>query len=360
MTRRRDCGGPARYSRRKQARRPPGCKLRRNPPYTLVDVLKYLIFWLVFKILGRLPLSALYRVADVVAALAYRLAPSARRNVWDNLRHVMPDAPKSRVRKAAKQVFRNVAYYYADLAHLPRMDMQLFFEERVTLHGVREQLVTRTQAGQGAIMLSGHYGNPELLVQALIPLGIRGFAVTEPVKPAKLARMLNRVRSSHGVEFMPVGIPGVKRIIKTLRTGGAVALMGDRDIQGPKMRLPFFGQETWMPTGPIEIGLRTGAPILPSFCLRRDRYKIEGFMDPPLEIERTDDFQADVRTAAMKWIALYERFLRAEPDQWFVLERIWDAGPAVPAPEDEGTGAMEHRVQEVGSDGQGAGERVAR
>lgn len=294
-------------------------------------MLKFVVFWFVFRVLGRLPRPVLYAVADIVAAAGYCLAKGPRENVHDNLRHVMPDASSRKIAKAAKQVFRNVAYYYAELALLPRMDPHRFLDENLVLHGVRERLVPTIQSGQGAIMLSGHYGNPELVLQAVIPLGIRGFAVTEPVQPPALARMLNEIRSSHGVRFMPVGIPGVKALIRTIREGGAVALMGDRDIEGPKMRLPFFGKETWMPTGPIEVGLRTGAPIFPSFSLRRGKYKIEAWLEEPLEIERTDDFQADVRAAALKWIARYEDYLRREPHQWAVFERLWDADEAAPA-----------------------------
>ena len=87
-------------------------------------MLKYILFWAVFRILGRLPLGALYTIADVAAFAGYRVCPGIRANVWDNLRHVMPDAPKSKVRKAAKQVFRNVGYYYADLAHMPHTHLQ--------------------------------------------------------------------------------------------------------------------------------------------------------------------------------------------------------------------------------------------
>jgi KDO2-lipid IV(A) lauroyltransferase len=300
-------------------------------------LLKYAVFWVVFRILGRLPLGVLYVIADIVAALGYRLAGSARANVHDNLRHVMPDASERKLRKAAKQLFRNVGYYYAELACLPRMDVQKFLDKQLTLHGVRELLVPTIQSGQGAVMLSGHFGNPELVLQAVIPLGIRGFAVTEPVKPPALARMLNEIRSSHGVEFMPVGVPGVKRIIKTLRSGGAVALMGDRDIEGPRMRLPFFGKETWMPTGPIEVGLRTGVPIFPSFSVRRGKGKLECWLEEPLSIERTDDFQADVRAMALQWIARYEEYLRREPHQWAVLERLWDDEAAVPSAPQEKT-----------------------
>lgn len=300
-------------------------------------MLKFLAFWIVFRIIGRLPRPVITAIADIAAAIGYRVAKAARENVHDNLRHVMPTASPKKLDRIAKQVFRNVAYYYAELAYLPRLDPRTFLENDLTLHGVRERLVPTIQSGQGAIMLSGHYGNPELVLQAVLPLGIRGFAVTEPVEPPALARMLNEIRSSHGVRFMPVGIPGVKQLLRTIREGGAVALMGDRDIEGPRMRLPFFGRETWMPTGPVEVALRTGAPIFPSFSVRRGKYKLEAWLEEPMQIERTDDFQADVRTMALMWIARYEDYLRREPHQWAVFERLWDDSPTGPASE-----ALEH------------------
>ncbi len=300
-------------------------------------MLKYVLFWVVFRILGLLPLRALYIVADITAALAYRLAPNARANVWDNLRHVMPDAPKSKVRKTARQVFRSVTYYYADFAHMPHMDLQQFFEKRLVFHNVRETLLPLLASGQGVVMLSAHIGNAELAMQGMIPLGAKMVAVTEPIEPPQLSRMMNRMRSSQGHEFLPVGFKGVKRLIKGLREGKALALMGDRDIEGPRMRLPFFGQETWMPTGPIELGLRTGSPIFPSFSYRNGRFGLEAWLEPAIEIERTDDFQADVRAAALQYIARLEVRLREHPGDWLVLERIWDDAAA--KPEREQTGA---------------------
>ena len=298
-------------------------------------VLRYLTFWFVFRVLGRLPLPLLYGIAEIVGRVGYTLAPGPRRNVWDNLRHVMPDAPKSRLRRTARAVFRNVAYYYADLAQLSRMDTDQFLRDRVIYSGIDEYVRSNIDVGRGVVMLSAHVGNAEMAGQALVPLKIPCFAVTEPVKPERLSQMLNSIRSSHGVEFMPVGVPAAKRIMRTLRDGGTVALMGDRDIHGPKMLLPFFGEETWLPTGPIEVALRTGAAIVPSFSSRRGRYVIEAVAQPPIEIERTDDLQADVKMAMLEFVSRMEAQLRAEPDQWMVLERLWDADASEPQPAKE-------------------------
>jgi KDO2-lipid IV(A) lauroyltransferase len=135
--------------------------------------------------------------------------------------------------------------------------------------------------------------------------------------------------------FHPVSVGGAKKIIQALRNGKAVALMGDRDIEGPSMQLPFFGQETGMPTGPIEVGLRTGCPIYPSFSARRGRFKLECWLEEPLHVEPSGDFQADVRALELQYISRLEKRLRDEPGQWVVLERIWDAPDKAPIPERE-------------------------
>jgi lauroyl/myristoyl acyltransferase len=109
-----------------------------------------------------------------------------------------------------------------------------------------------------------------------------------------------------------------------VRSGGSVALMGDRDIEGPRMRLPFLGEEAWLPTGPIEVAVRNDVPVFPCFSFRRGRYGFEAHVEEPLRVERTGNLQADTRAAMLQYIERLEAKLRAEPEQWAVLERIWD------------------------------------
>ena len=301
-------------------------------------MLKYAVYWFVFQVLGRLPAPVLYRIAAVVAAVSYVLAARARRNVWDNLRHVMPPGtPKREMRRQARRIFGNAAMYYADIAQLPHMDVDRFFRERLVIRGVEEHLRPCLAEGCGVVMLTGHYGNPELAMQGLVPLGIKITALTEPVQPPALSRMMDRHRRSKGLEFLPVSVGSVKRVWQVLKQGGVVALTGDRDIHGPKQMLPFCGVRTLMPTGPIEIALRTGAVVIPAFSARREGNKIEAIVEEPLDIPRTDDFEADVRAGELAFLQRFERRLREEPGQWSVLEAIWDVSDAPTAVEDKST-----------------------
>ena len=288
-------------------------------------MLKYIFFRVTFATIGRLPTRLLYAIFPFVGDLCYLLASGPRRNVWDNLRHaVPPETPKREIRRMARQVFRNVALYYVDLARIPYTDPVDLFENRMEIHGLNEILIPAVNEGKGVIMLSAHCGNPELAGQALIAIGIKAFALTEPLQPPQLSRFLNKQRASLGLGFAPVGYAGVKRVMQTLRSGGVVALMGDRDIEGPKLRLPFFGEETWMPTGPIEVALRTGATVVPSCSLRRNNDSIVAHMETPLDLQNTGNFEADVRAGALAYIERLEKRLAQDAGQWMVLEAIWD------------------------------------
>ena len=294
---------------------------------------KLVLFKVALYTLGRLPLPLLYGLVGPVAALSYFLSPKARHNVWDNLRHVMPaDASKGQMRAAARRVFRNVALYYADLVRMPHLDVDDFFHRRFVYHGFQENLLPAIEAGRGVILLSAHYGNPELAIQSLIPLGIRVLTLTEPLKPPRLSRLVDSLRSSKGHTFVPVSVGNVKRVVQTLRKGSVVALMGDRDIQGPKALLPFCGAETLMPTGPIEVALRTGAIVIPTFSARRDKYTIEAYIEEPLEIPSAGNLQRDVVVGTLRFLERLERRLRADPAQWAVLEAVWET-PAQPLPQ---------------------------
>ncbi len=280
---------------------------------------KYLLFQVARHTLGRLPLPLLYRFVCLVADVLYRLRSQQRQNVRDNMRHVLgPQASDHQIEAAARQAFRNVALYYADLIRMPRLDLEDFVQRRLNYPGFYESFLPALATGKGVILVSAHFGNPELAQ------GIRVFALTEPLQPPRLSRLVDGLRSSLGHTFRPVSVANVKAALRTLRGGGVVALMMDRDIQGPRARLPFCGEETLLPTGPVEVALRTGAYLIPSFSFRRGVDKLEVYLEEHLELTRSGDLAADVRDNTLRLLARLEHHLRREPGQWMVLERVWE------------------------------------
>ena len=102
-----------------------------------------------------------------------------------------------------------------------------------------------------------------------------------------------------------------------------MAIAFDRDIQGTGRPLPFFGCETRMPVGAVELALRTGAQIIPTFAVRRHAHHFEGWIEPPLAMSVTGDEERDLRENSLRLIARLEEHLRRDPGQWAVTEPVW-------------------------------------
>ncbi|HLF71328.1 MAG TPA: lysophospholipid acyltransferase family protein [Dehalococcoidia bacterium] len=281
--------------------------------------------------LGRvLPRSVSYAIARVGADLAFQLRPSIRGNVEDNMRHVLgAGASRERVRATAREAVRNVARYYVDLVRLPRTDLKAMIGHEIRLHGF-DRLTSRLEAGQGVVVATAHYGNPEVAVQVGAILGLDVLVLAEPLEPPAFARLMRQLRSAFAPRYEDVGFGAVADSLRHLRAGGCLAITCDRDIQHNGSPVEFFGVETSMPLGAVEFAMRTGAALIPGYCRRKDEgYDI--YFEEPVPLVDTGSKDDDALTNARALLERVEVWLRADPSQWFVLQRIWGTGvPAKP------------------------------
>jgi KDO2-lipid IV(A) lauroyltransferase len=284
---------------------------------------KYIALLVVYKTLAWLPVRPAYAIARAVADLSYPFQGRSRRYVKDNMRHVLgPGASEKEVSRAAREVFRNITRYYADLIRLPRIDPHHLLEQDLNVHGL-ENLKNALAQGKGVVLVSAHYGNTELTVQALAAVDIYAYVLTEPLQPRQLSDLTHRLRSTHGHIYQPVGMSSVKGALRYLRQGKLVAILCDRDIQKTGQLLPLCGCPARFPVGAAMLAVRTGAQVVPAFSQRRGPGRNEVWIEPPLSLERTGDEEHDVRAITEKILARFEEYLRRDPGQWTVLEPVW-------------------------------------
>lgn len=279
--------------------------------------------------LGRLlPRRASYGIARIGADIAFQLRSGMRANVEDNMRHVLgAGASRQRVRETAREAVRSVARYYVDLIRLPRTDLKAMIGREVQLHGF-DRLTSRLEAGQGVVVATAHYGNPEVAVQVGAILGVDLLVLAEPLQPPAFARLMRQLRSTFAPRYEDVGFGAVADSLRHLRAGGCIAITCDRDIQHNGPSVEFFGVEASMPLGAVEFAMRTGAALIPGYC-RRDGEGYDIYFEEPVPLVDTGSKDEDALTNARALLERVEAWLRADPGQWFVLQRIW--GTRVPA-----------------------------
>jgi KDO2-lipid IV(A) lauroyltransferase len=142
--------------------------------------------------------------------------------------------------------------------------------------------------------------------------------------------VVNDIRKNGGYEVLGRG-NAAKPVIQRLKAGKVVAMLPDQKSED--VWVPFFGRLSGTVAGPAIIALRTGAPLVPCFCVRQpdDTHRI--VVMPEIDTTATGDQQADVERIMTEVNAAIESVVRKYPDQWLWLHDRWrdQAPPEVAA-----------------------------
>jgi KDO2-lipid IV(A) lauroyltransferase len=122
---------------------------------------------------------------------------------------------------------------------------------------------------------------------------------------------------------LPVSTSGLRDSLQILRQGGTLVIVCDRDIQGNGLKVDFFREETSLPYGAVSLALRTGASIVPVFCVRKPGNRFVIYIEPPFELVDIGNRTQSVKANLEKLVAIMEKYIRQYPEQWLVLEPIW-------------------------------------
>lgn len=251
-------------------------------------------------------------LSEILGTIAYVCSPRARRAVRANLGVIAPHRPR-----LVRKVFVEQARHYLETFRLLRLDHRELLEI-VEIHGW-ENIAEPYARGRGVVLASAHLGPVVLCGQIVAAKGLDCSVLVEP-KHGELGRVIDRARGALGVKTIETS--SVMGIGRALKRGGVIGWLADRAISGVGERVPFFGREALIPSGHVAIALRTGAALVPGFAFRENG-QVKAFIEPEIELRRTDDREADVREGVRRWAEALEPWVRKGPEQWSVFEEVW-------------------------------------
>ncbi len=272
---------------------------------------------------GRLPYGLLQAIGRAIGSLALTLASTDRRRAAEHLELAFPDLEAAARRELLRRTARHLGTTLGETAWLWRASPQEV-GRRCTISGVEH---LRVGTG-GAVLITGHCGNWELLNARLGAAGVpMAIAVREVFDP-RLDRAAHALRARSGATVVPRGREAGRLLVKALATGRILGLLIDQDIRDiPGCFVPFFGRLAWTPSGAASLALRTGRPVVPAFIHRLPDGSHRAEVQPPLPVPEsgTDEERVCALTAAAT--AAIERQVRSHPEQWVWIHRRWRTRP---------------------------------
>lgn len=288
----------------------------------------YYVYRLLTWLSPKIPSFVGYWMAERVGDLIFWFSPRVRADIESNQRHVLgSEASSADVSRNTRLALRNLVKNYFDQFRLWALS-DAVLQDMVELEGL-EYLEQALSTGKGVVLATAHYGSPEIVAQSLAVRGYHIVSVVEHIQPEAFFELMYRLRTSHGLELIPIDKP-LMRLVRTLRKNGIVGLVADRDITESGIDVPFFGEPARIPDGAVQLALRTGAPLMVAYSVRLRDNRFRAVGRPPMFLERTDDFEADVRAGVQRVIAEMEQFISEAPEQWVVSVPLWKRAGTIP------------------------------
>ena len=280
-----------------------------------------------YRTLGRciaaLPEPMAIGLGNMAGDVLHRVRDDQREMVTANLRRVLGSAVDDPqvLDRWVRRSFRSYARYWVEGARLPSISSEEV-EKRVVLDGI-EHVRQGMAAGKGVIVALPHVGSWEYAAAYLCAQGIAMTAVAERIEPPALFDYFVAQRAAMGITIVPLDKNSGRVLLSTLRDGGLVGLLCDRDIEENGIEVDFFGERTTMPAGPATLALRTGAMLCTGTVYSGPGRDHRAVIDPPIDTSRCGTLREDVLRLTQEIAHRMEEMIRRAPEQWHVFQPLW-------------------------------------
>ena len=264
-------------------------------------------------------------VGNIIGILFYWFSRRYRKQVYENLMVAYGgEWTQAQMKQVAKQTFRNFA----------RAGIEFFIADELNDDGLRRVMTIRGKEnldaalakGKGAITVTAHLGNFEILARRLAQEGYKVNVIARNSDDPMLTGLFNSVRESAGYAVLPRD-ESVGPAVRCLHRNEVLGILPDQNTWGPCVFADFFGKVAATAIGPAVFSIRTGAPIVCAFAPRQPDGTYEMTIQPAIEFEPTGDREADVAALVQIFTSAIENKIREHPDQWLWLHCRWRRRP---------------------------------
>lgn len=261
-------------------------------------------------------------VGDVVGRVAYWLYRKDRRLALRNVRTFYPNASASMQQKIVVRSFQHVVRSVFELMPLAA--------ERVTRRPTLkirhlERLDAALGKGRGVVLITGHYGNPEILALALKGISKCSGFLYNPTRFGWVIDQFRRYRHTvllpnSGFQPLESSAPGIRKACQLLRRGNVVVMAADLTWGSGFIPVTFLNRTFRMSRVPASVSLRTRALLLPVVTVRDHDGGYDVILEEPIEhplaVSRSDAERIMTETFAR----ILERYVDSAPEQWCWLQ----------------------------------------
>jgi len=189
--------------------------------------------------------------------------------------------------------------------------------QKANILGPGSSLLEKARANsQPVILVSGHFGNYDVVRANLISKGYQLGALYRPMNNPYFNKTYVKNISEIGRPLFPRGKKGMAEMMEFLRDGKLIALLIDQHMQNGEP-LKFFGKTAYTATSAAKMALKYNAIFMPFFVVRKgNTSSFDLHFEEPIEhtdpVKMTQEFNDRL-----------ESRVKANTEQWLWTHKRW-------------------------------------
>lgn len=265
------------------------------------------------------PYFLTYFIAIIVGKLSFAFGLYLD-EIKTNVSNVLNlDKNSRRVLRIVGRIYINWLKNIVDFLKLPIISKEKL-KERVEIIGL-DNLDKALKKGRGIVIFTAHIGNFEW---GACRVAIEGYKIwgTSLERPYnRTNKFFENRRLVKGVKIIYAN--KILNIFRILRNNEIIAIPTDLDPFGNAKPTEFFGKKAYLPTGAVQIALKTGAQLIPSFVIRKSKYKHYQIIGKPIKLQREGNKEELIKINMAKVIRVIEKYIKENIEEWEMFHNIW-------------------------------------
>jgi KDO2-lipid IV(A) lauroyltransferase len=289
---------------------------------------EYILFLGLFSLLRAVPFRVAFRLGEFGGWLLYVCDRPHRRVGLLNLTIAFPGKAQAERRAILRASLLNLGRLVAEFCHFHTLTKETIAERVSFVDLVQWQELVIAAKETGALILTGHFGNWELLAYAHAHYGFPVHIIHRRLRNPLIDDVIVAERERCGNKVIRKTTAGLE-VLRAIRKKALVVAAIDQNASGRMgMFVPFFSRLASTSSGLAGLALASGVPVIPAFLVReRNTWRHRIVILPPVEPVRSGNQEADLRATTEKFSTVFQYMVEQYPDQWLWIHKRWKRRP---------------------------------
>jgi len=296
----------------------------------LLDRLVYFALRLVAMALHCFPVNLNLKTAKLIGDIMYAVDRRHRERALGNLRRSFPNMSERQRRVLARRSMQHLVMLGIEVLFTTRLIRLETYAHYCELVNMQDAML---DPDRGLIMLTGHYGNWEILGYVLATFGFETTSIARPLDNPYVNDWVMGVRERQGQRIIDKK-GATTEVTDLLEQGKAVGFIADQNA-GPKgMFVDFFGRQasTYKSIGLLAMQYKT--PVVIGYARRiKDRFQFKVGVQEIIQPADWADQPDPLRYITQRYTHAIEQMVGDDPGQYLWVHRRWKTRPKGEEPE---------------------------